>query len=625
MATYSTDLTTLTTAESGTWTEFASPYNGAGSNSLSGENFIQGTDCVSQNTGKAVGLEISNVYNHASGVTFATDEVVFMWIFYFAGTNLDTYANSGWRIGIGSSTSAWDWFRVGGSDYGNHNLGGWRNFAIDPTATETGVIGGGNGGTYQYFGNVPNTLAEVTKGDPLAVDAIRYGRGEISITGTGGSFSELASYNDYNAGGTPPGTSSTSIDTGRHVLGLFAAAGGSYLWKGLLALGLTGTTVTFTDSNESITIDDSPHSYPAFNKVEVRNSGSSVTWNNITITSTATTANGIGYFEMIDNATVNLNGCSFNDMGTFIFLSNGDLQGCNFNSCGLITAGAATIQGCAINTSTSASSILAGNNDMTNITGNTFTSDGSNHAVEINAVGTGSMTWNNIATSYVAGTSGTNVTTGSTGNEVIYLNFTSAATYTINVSSGATVPSVRKGAGFTGNVDVIAGAVTLSITALSLDTGLPVESARVYVPVTSGVNFPYLASVTLTGTGTTATATHTTHGLTTNDYVVIKGAVEDVYNGVYQITVTGTNTYTYTTNETIGTTPATGTITSTFVVISGLTNASGIITDTRTYGVDQPIGGWVRKTSASPFYRQGTIVDTVDSAAGKSITKSKYI
>ena len=233
MATYSTDLTTLNTMESATFTEFTSPYNSAGSPGASGEQFIQGTDCYSQNTGKAVGLEISCVYDHGANVTFAAGEVVFAWLFYFAGTNLELYANGGWRLGIGSSTSAWDWFTVGGSDYASQKYGGWFNFAVDPTATETGVIGGGNGGSYRYFGNVPYTLNEVTKGDPLAVDAIRIGRGVLSVTGTGGSFSELGSYNDYNAGGTPPGTSSTSVDTGRHVLGLFQPAGGTYLWKGL--------------------------------------------------------------------------------------------------------------------------------------------------------------------------------------------------------------------------------------------------------------------------------------------------------------------------------------------------------------------------------------------------------
>jgi len=476
LATYSTDLTTITTAESGTLGEFTDLASG-GSPAQSGEQFIQGTDCFSQNTGnKGVGLTISLVFDNGAGVTFATDEVVFAWLFYFAGTNLELYANSGWRFGIGSTLSAYDWFRVGGSDYASQKYGGWFNFAIDPTATESGTSGGGNGGTYRYFGNIPYTLNQVSKGDPVALDAIRYGRGVISITGTGGTFSELAEYNDYNAGGTPPGTSSTSVDTGRHVLGLFQQAGGSYLWKGLLSLGTTASSVTFSDSNETIIIDDCPHTYAAFNKVEIRNASSSVTLNNITFISTATTTVALGNFEVVDNATVSLTGCSFNDLGTFSFLSNSTLTSCNFNSCGLVTAGSATLTGCNFNTSTSTATLLAGAADLGNITQNVFTSDGSNHAVEINSVGTGTISWNNTLSGYVTGTTGTNVTTGSTGNEAIYLNFTSAATFTINVTGGGTIPSVRKGTGFTGNVDVVQ-ATAITLTGLQDNTEIRVMQA----------------------------------------------------------------------------------------------------------------------------------------------------
>lgn len=621
MATYSTDLTTLNTMESATFTEFASPYNGGGSPSASGEQFIQGTDCYAQNTGKASGLAISCVYNHGSDISgsLATGDVVFAWFFYFAGTNLELYANSGWRFGIGTSTSAWSWYNVGGSDYGSHKYGGWRNFAVDPTATPTGTIGGGNGGAYQYFGNVPYTLNEVTKGDPVAVDAIRYGRGEISITGTGGSFSELGSYNDYNAGGTPPGTSSTSVDSGRHVLGLFQPAGGSYLWKGLLALGLTGTSVTFSDSNETIIIDDCPHTYASFNKVEVRNASSSVTLNNITFISTATTANGLGDFEVVDNATVNLTGCSFNDMGVFTFQSNSTLLSTNFNSCGLVTAGSATITGCNFNNSTSSASLLAGTNDMTNITENEFTSDGSNHAIEINSVGTGSLFWDNIVTNYVTGTSGNNVTTTSTGNEAIYLNFSSAATYTINVQSGATVPSVRKGASFTGAVNVVAGAVTIEILAAEAD-GTPVSGARVFVEAGATGNLPSNDSVSITRVSTTATVTHTAHGLENGDKVVIRGADQNEYNGIKTISNVTTNTYDYTVSGT-PTTPATGTIVSSFVFISDVTDINGKASSpARTLTANQSVTGRVRRGTTPPLYKTGSIVGTVTTSNGLSTT-----
>ena len=496
MATYSTDLTTLTTAESGTLTEFTDLASG-GAPGQSGEQFIQGTDCFSQNTGnKGIGLTISLVYDYGSGYSYAAGEVCFAWLFYFAGTNLETYANSGWRFGIGSSTSAYDWFRVGGSDYGAHKYGGWFNFAIDPTATESGTSGGGNGGTYRYYGNIPYTLNAVTKGDPVAVDAIRAGRGEISITGSGGSFSELASYNDYNAGGTPPGTSSTSVDSGRHVLGLFQAAGGSYLWKGLMSLGLTGTSVTFSDSNETIVIDDCPHMYASFNKVEINNASSSVTFNNVTFISTATTANGLGYFEVVDNATVNLIGCSFNEMGIFGFLSNTTLTGCAFNGCGAIDVAGATVNGCGFNVSTSP--LVADGTEINSVgstSPNDFVGDGTatpGHAVNLGSVtGGGSagspvtLNWYNVlddgsSNTYWGGS--TQASTGGTqgdANDAILINVAAGTYVKIAVASGATIPSVQNtGTGF---LEITANEVTLTITVKDITTGSVIEGAMVYV------------------------------------------------------------------------------------------------------------------------------------------------
>ena len=350
MATYSTDLTTMTTAESGTWTEFDSPYNGGGTPAADGENFIQGTDCRSQTTGKATGLAISIVFDYGSNLTFATDEVVLAWVYYAVGVNLETYANSGWRFGIGSGTGAWDWFKIGGSNYGRNPYGGWFNVAIDPTATQDGVIGGGNGGSYRYFGSVPYTLNEISKGTPSAMDALRYGRGELIITGSGGTFSELASYNDWNSTATPPGTSSTVKDSGYHRFGLFQDAGGVYLWKGLLSLGTSATSITFTDSNETILIDDTPSTYAAFNKIEIDNASSTVTWTNITFTATGTAAPG--NFEMLADATVSLTGCGFNNMGTFVLDSNFTGAGCTWNSCGQITLNEADISGSSILAST---------------------------------------------------------------------------------------------------------------------------------------------------------------------------------------------------------------------------------------------------------------------------------
>ena len=115
MATYSTDLTTLTTAESGTWAELTGTIlgftlDGGGSPGSNAEGFIQGTACYSQTTGKAQDAEISIVFNYGSGYSFSTDEVVFGWCFYAYGVNLKTKANSGWLFVICDSLTTGDYF-----------------------------------------------------------------------------------------------------------------------------------------------------------------------------------------------------------------------------------------------------------------------------------------------------------------------------------------------------------------------------------------------------------------------------------------------------------------------------------------------------------------------------------
>jgi len=622
MATYSTDLSTLTTAESGTWAELTGTIlgftlSGAGSPTMDTENYIQGTNCYSQTTGKAVDAEISIVFDYLSGYTFSAGHVVFGWCFYAVGTNFKTKANSGWMFVICSSLTAGDYFVIGGSDSGRNPYGGWTNVAIDPTATESGTLGGGgNGSSYRYFGQVCNTLNEISKGTPSAIDAIRAGRGIISIIGSGGSFSELAEYNDYNAGGTPPGTSSTSIDTGRHRLGLFQASAGTFLWKGLLSLGTSGSSVTFSDSNATIIIDDCPHTYPSFNKIEINNASSSVTLNNISIISTATTVNGVGYFEMVANATVVKNGCLFVNMGTFIYLSNASLTGCSFIGCGQVTHGGAIFESCNFQgfegTADTAYMTYAVVTDSTpNINNCSFTKGtASTHAIEFDATNTPTT----ITLTGIDFT-GYNAANGNTDSALYFPSTTKS--YTVNLVGCTGDISYKVGTG--GSVTFVIDPVTLEFTVRDGFDGSLLSDARVLAWVTSGVNFPYQASISMTGSGTLITVTHSTHGLATNDYVLIEGANEDDYNGVHQITVNTASEYEFTIAATVSSSPATGTLISTYVLINGLTVA-GLIQDSWELSSDQPFDYRVRKSTSSPFFIQGNGSDTITTIADKDIT-----
>ena len=469
MATYSTDLATLTDAESGTWTEFDAPYNGAGSPALDGENFIQGLDCTSQTTGKANGLVISIVFDNGAGHTFATDEVITAWCFYAVGVNLESYVNGGWRFGIGSGTGTVNFYDIGGSDYARNPYGGWFNIAIDPTLAADYTLGGGNAGTYRYFGSVPYTLNEISKGTPSAMDAIRAGRGEISVTGTGGSFTEMAEYNDWNSTATPPGTSSTILDLGYHRLGLMQdTGGGTFLWKGLMSLGLSATSASFTDSNKSITIDDAAKTYADFNKVEINNASSVINLTNITFTALGAVAPGA--FEVIDDAVVNKTGCSFNAMGTFKYLGNSTLLNCVYNATGLITTGGATFTGCAFNEPTGAVGVTAASPaDAALITGSEFVSNGTGNGLEITGV---------AADMALTDVDFTNYSTTVDADKAIFVNIVTG-TMTINISggSGVTADTHVRTAGAT---VIVASSVPVTITVLDDTTGLPIATtARV--------------------------------------------------------------------------------------------------------------------------------------------------
>lgn len=235
--------------------------------------------------------------------------------------------------------------------------------------------------------------------------------------------------------------------------------------------------------------------------------------------------------------------------------------------------------------------------ELADIQNSSFISSGTGYAIEVTGTA-GNVTLTGLTfTGYAS-------TDGSTGNEAIFVNIGSG---TCNITIiGGTVPSIRT-AGAT--VVVIEEPRTFTVTVKDLETGSVIQNARVIVPVTNGDNFPYQVVVTIAGTGTTATVTHTGHGRATGDNILIAGASPDYYNGAFTITKIDANSYSYTTADTIATSPATGTITATMVLLNGLTNASGVITDSRTYSANQSVSGWVRRHTYGPSYTSATWTD----------------
>lgn len=136
---------------------------------------------------------------------------------------------------------------------------------------------------------------------------------------------------------------------------------------------------------------------------------------------------------------------------------------------------------------------------------------------------------------------------------------------------------VKYGIADNGPKDCVAGTGEASVT-LRNDAGNSVSQQGAYSPNhaskragwTFGIPFAVaishgsdaaVAVSTLTRSGSTATVTTAAaHGLSTDDWVIIAGAGQAEYNGIFQITVTGGSTFTYAVSGTPAT-PATGTIT----------------------------------------------------------------
>lgn len=168
-------------------------------------------------------------------------------------------------------------------------------------------------------------------------------------------------------------------------------------------------------------------------------------------------------------------------------------------------------------------------------------------------------------------------------------------------------------------ISIVQNPVSLTLTVKDVETGAAISGARVFITADATGPLPYQDSVTITRSGSTASVSHTAHGLSNGQRVLIKGANEIEYNGNFVITNVTANAYDYTVSGTPAS-PATGTITSTAVIISGTTNGSGVISDTRTYSSNQDFIGRVRQSSSSPYYKTSPVTGTINSSNGASIT-----
>lgn len=421
--TYTCDLVTITTAESGTWGEI-SGYSSGGTPVLETDYFIQGTGCYSQSLGTKTGLVFSMYFDYGSDLSgvITGDKCVFFWQVLLAANAMDTFSNGGLRLAIGSGIGAFKIWFSGGKDFGRNPYGGWQNIAIYPNYTPDQVIGAPTG-QMRYFGSLVNIINAVSKGNMHALDAIRYGRGEYYIL-----------YGDESTPATFLGMGEIN-DQQNNRWSLFQQEGITYLWKGLLSFGKDSSACFFSDENRSIRIDNTPRTYTNFNKIEINNVNSYIYWKNISFTASDPSQLSRGSFEVVNDCSVFLDACFFTDMSTFIFKSKSQITDSTFRRTYRIYQNNATFDNCVFDSIVDSISLVA--NNLTKVTNCLFISNGLNHAIYLGADCSG-MSFSLIGNTYEGYAS----TNGNTGNEVIYNN--SGGLVTLNITSGD-IPTVRNG------------------------------------------------------------------------------------------------------------------------------------------------------------------------------------
>lgn len=332
------------------------------------------------------------------------------------------------------------------------------------------------------------------------------------------------------------------------------------------------------------------------------------------------------YFDC-DDANVdacNLYGCSFIHGGDFQ-LDDAQVSVIStlFIDCTSAAVSNAEILRCAvINANTADSVAFMTTDDIGDIVYTTFEfSDG--HGVEILSGGPISQTSKGNLFTGFSGTPGSNLVAGPSGSTDAAVSNNAGAARTITITASGDTPSVRNESG-TPSTTIVAGAVTTLVTVRDHLAAL-LQNARVRIEAADDLGpLPHNVTVTITASGTTASVSHTAHGMSAGDKVVIRYAAEDPYNGVFSITNVATNSYDYTMLS-APTSPATirpgrAAIKATGAILEGLTDATGEISSSIVIATDQNVKGTIRKATASPYFKPNDFTDVVDSANG--LTKS---
>lgn len=461
---YATDLTDilLEMPSSTGWTLISSGGGGASSFSVpETDDYIQGANCISRNPWSTSIRGM--LYNTTQ--TFAADSALYIWWKADIAAALDTIANGGIQILIGSSTADYRGWYVAGSD--TYQLGGWRCAVIDPTTTPSVTVGAPTA-TRSFFGvrwNVPSTGP--SKGFPFKIDAFRRGFGSSVTAGEVADPATWAKVAAHDANGTRRWGVASPTATGADVQGTVTWGGSALVYSRDANRTIVFTnTFAFTSAN--------------FTQVVIGHASTDLEWDNISFTALGTTNRG--RIVINNNAKAWLTNCTFTDINTTADGgTNTKFNGSTWRRCNAVTAAGGSFLDCnflvptvAVNTSALVWNLATDLGGLVN--GSTFTKGtNAHHAIELGLTSPTTISLTDVFFT------GFNVANGQ-NDSAIHVKRTTG-TVTINISGGSS-PSYRTD----GATVVLVSSTTLTLTGLKNPTEVRVFSAGTTAAVAGSEN-----------------------------------------------------------------------------------------------------------------------------------------
>ena len=473
------------------------------------------------------GNNSTTIYSGANLPANLNNQTIRMWCTNSLTPYMNSFATEGFSLLL--NTGSLGYYTVAGFDTYN---GGWLNIAVST--------------------NKPPTSGTVTPTNNVSQIGVRFRR-TSAPRNINNTWLDYLRYGDgYTVSG---GTSSDPITPVEMAVadstsgyGIFERKDGVIFGAGTLSIGVSGVT-DFQSVGDLFVFVENPYTRAGLYGIEVNPASGSTTvlFDGSVIKSAGTLVDNRFVINCPNsNYDVTFTGCLLVNSADITMAASHTMTNNTLSGCGNVRTNGCVFTGNVISEPNDIYAVTCPITSMGNLTGNSFESDGSNHAVQILG-GAGNFTWDNTLTGYVAGVTGSPITTTTTGsNQALFVNI-SSGTVTINVAAGATIPSVRSAGAV---INVVAGQRTLTVTVRDFVSKSLIENARVLI-------------------------------------------VADVGGSLAEGTV---------------------------IIDKVLTNASGQVTDTRSYGSDQPYIGTVRLASSGVFYQAASLSGTISSSANTNLT-----